>query len=92
MDDRYTCTSSSTWEVLSEVVTPEGVLVRTTAMFAGTGTLVHVVSSYQDGFSIENLEFVPGAEISYIEEEDENGVMTVVGRELAPIGEEYDDE
>ena len=88
MDSSY----SSTWEILSEVVTPEGVCIRTAAMFVGTGSLVHVVSSYQDGYSVENVEFVPGAEISYVEEEDENGIMVVVGRELTPIGEEYDED
>lgn len=92
MDDHYAHNSSSTWEVLSEVVTPEGVLIRTTAMFVGTGSLVHVVSSHQDGHAVENLEFVPGVEVSYIEDQDESGLMVIVGRELAPIGEEYEDD
>mgnify|MGYP004404041257 FL=1 len=83
--------NSSQWEVLSEVVTPEGTHVRTSAMFAGTGSLVHVVSLYADGYSAENVQFVPGAEISYIEEEDDNGILVVVGRELVAIGEDYED-
>ena len=82
---------SSVWEVLSDEVTLEGDRVKTTTMFVGTGSLVRVVSFYQDEYAVENIVFVPGAEVSYIEEEDENGILVVVGKELAPIGEEYED-